>query len=211
MRPIVKTIALVALLSVLAQLGGCASSSLADVWHDPAYQAPQLRTMLVISVRRDATKRRIWEDAFTAELAEHGVAATSSYSLFADAPPDSDQAMATVQANGFEGIMVIRRLPTETSTWHVKGYTTSQQQVRYSRYWQQYRTYYSYIDHPGYTDSQTVDIRSIDVTTTGTEGRLIWSATSRTPDPGSVTGVQKGIASLAIAGLARRGIIADRK
>jgi hypothetical protein len=190
---------------------GCMPSSLIDVWHDPSFKTPSLGKILVIAVRKDPAKRRIWEDAFTRELAKHIVTATPSYRMFPDAPPDTNQIIGTVQTNGFDGILVIRRLPAETNTYYVNGYTSLEPAAYYSRYWQRYWTYYREIDHPGYTDSQKVDIRAIDVTTTGAGGRMIWSATSRTPDPGSVTDAQRGIAGLVIADLAKRGIIRDGK
>jgi hypothetical protein len=167
--------------------------------------------MLVIAVRKEATKRRIWEDAFAGELVKHGVAATASYSLFPDAPPDTNQVITTVQTNGFDGILVILRLPTETNTHYVQGYTTVERNVNFLSYWHRYGAYYREIEHPGYVDSQTVAIRSIDVTTTGNGGKMIWSATSRTPDPGSVADVQRGIAGLVVSELARRSIISSKK
>jgi hypothetical protein len=167
--------------------------------------------MLVIAARNDATKRRIWEDAFAVELAKHGVMATSSYSLFPDAPPDTNQVSTTAQANGFDGILVVLRLPPEKYTQYIPGYTSVEQDVRYSYYWQRYWTYYREIEHPGYIDSQSVAIRAIDISTTGNGGRLIWSATSRTPDPGSVMDLQSGIADLVISELAQRGIIRPKK
>jgi hypothetical protein len=191
----------------MSQMFGCASSILVDIWHDPAMNAPSLEKVLIIAVRKDPSKRRIWEDAFTGELAKHGVAATSSYSLFPDAPPDTNQVNATVQANGFEAVLVVLRLPQETSKQYVRGYSSTAQIERYSTYWQRYITYYQEIEHPGYVDSQTVGIHAIDITTTGNDGKLIWSATSRTPGPGTVPDVQRGIADLVIAELVKRKII----
>ena len=215
MNSLLKAVAVAALGCLISQMCGCASSSLVNIWHDPSFKAPPLSKMLVIAVRKDATIRRIWEDAFAGELAKHGVAATSSYSLFPDAPPDTNQVIATVQTNGFDGILVVLRLPTETDKQYVQGYTTMQQDARYNPnygpYWQRYWSYYSVTEHPGYVDSQKVAIRAIDVTTTGQDGRMVWSATSRTPDPGSVTDVQRGIAGLVIAELAQRRIISSKK
>jgi hypothetical protein len=212
MNLLLKVVTMVGLGCMISQMCGCVSSSnLADVWHDPSFQAPSLGKMLVIAVRKDATKRRIWEDAFTSELTKHGIAATSSYSLFPDALPDTDQVFASVQTNGYDGVLVILRLPTETNKQYIHGYVTTEQNVRYSYYWQRYRTYYQEIEHPGYIDSEKVDIRAIDISTTGVNGRLIWSATSRTPDPATVPDPQSGIASLVMAELAGRGIIGNVK
>lgn len=224
MNSLLKTITVAAIGFSISQFCGCASSNLVDIWHDSSFQAPPLSKIMVIAVRKDATKRRFWEDAFAGELAKHGMAAISAYSLFPDAPPDTNQVIATAQTNGFDGILIILRLPTETNTHYVQGYTYTEQDKRYTpftgpysgpypngSYWQRYMTYYREIEHMGYTDSQTVDIRAIDVTTTGTEGRLIWSAMSRTPDPGSVTDVQSGIVSLVLSDLVQRNIISPKK
>jgi hypothetical protein len=215
MNSLRRAVAVATLGYLVGQLSGCASSSLVDIWHNPSFQAPPLARMLVIAVRNDATKRRIWEDAFTGELAKRGVAATSSYSLFPDAPPDTNQVIAAVQANGFDGILVTLMLPTETNSQYIQGYTTTEQGLPsgpyYYYYWRRYATYYRETEHPGYIDSQTVDIRAIDVTTTGDDGRLIWSATSRTPDPGSVTDVQRGIVRLVMSELSARSIIGAKQ
>ena len=211
MNRLLKVIAVAALGGLIGSIGGCASSSLVDKWYDTGFQATPLTKMLVIAVGKNAAKRRIWEDAFSKGLAEHGVTATQSYSLFAEASPDTDQVAATVQANGFDGIMVILKLPTETNTQFIQGYTSTEQDMRYSFYWQRYWTVYREIDHPGYVDTQTVAVRTIDVTTTGSKGRLIWSATSKTPDPGSVADVQGGIADLVISELEQRKFIGPKK
>jgi len=212
MNVLKKVAGIAALGCIMGIVGGCATSNLVDVWHDPSYKAAPLNKMLVIVVRKDAAKRRIWEDAFAHELAKHGVSTTSSYTLFPEALPDTNQVIASVSANGFDGILVVLRLPTETDKQYIPGYTTyTQQDLRYSSYWQRYRTYYLEIDHPGYVDSQTVDIRAIDVTTTGDKGRMIWSARSRTPAPSSVIDVQQEIADLVIQNLAHRKIIRSEK
>jgi hypothetical protein len=212
MNSFLKAVVATAVGCLMGQMFGCASSDLVEKWHDPSFKAPPLSKMLVIAVRKDATKRRIWEDAFTGELAKHGVAATSSYGLFPDAPPDTNQVIMTVQVNGFDGILVILKLTTETNPHYVKGYASMEPEGAYTGpYWQRYWNTYDLIEHPGYVDSQKVAFRAIDVTTTGNGGRMIWSAKSRTPDPDSVKDVQRGIAGLVVSELGWRNIITSRK
>jgi hypothetical protein len=211
MKSFLKVIIIAASSCLFGLTGGCASSSLVDRWHDPGYQAPPLGKMLVIAVRKNETKRRIWEDAFAGELARHGVAATTSYSLFPDAPPDTAQVKTTVQANNYDAILVVLRLPSEKDLQYIHGSISSEQDRVYNFYWQRYWVYYREIEHSGYIDSQTVAISAIDVTTTGNSGRLVWGATSRTPDPGSVTDLQTGIAGLAASELSKLGIIGPQK
>jgi hypothetical protein len=212
MNSFLKAVVATAVGCLMGQMFGCASSSIVDKWHDPSFKAPPLCKMLVIAVRKDATKRRIWEDAFAGELVKHGVAATSSYGLFTDAPPDTNQVITTVQANGFDGILVILKLTTETNPHYVKGYVSMEPEDAYTGpYWQRYWNTYNVIEHPGYVDSQKVAYRAIDVTTTGNGGRMIWSAKSRTADPDSVKDLQRGIAGLVVSELGWRNIITSRK
>ena len=212
MNSFLKAVVATAVGCLMGLIFGCASSSLVEKWHDPSFKAPPLSKMLVIAVRKDATKRRTWEDAFAGELVKHGVAATSSYGLFPDAPPDTNQIKVTVQANGFDGILVILKLSTETNPHYVKGYASMEPEGAYTGpYWQRYWNTYDVIEHPGYVDSQKVAFRAIDVTTTGNGGRMIWSAKSRTADPDSVKDIQRGIACLVVSELGWRNIITSRK
>lgn len=115
---------------LIDQISGGVSSSLVELWHDPSFQPPPLGKMLVIAARKDASKRHACEDAFAGRLAKHGVAATSSYSLFPDAPPDTNQVKATMQANGFDGILVISRLQRESNTHYSLSTSTTRWTAR---------------------------------------------------------------------------------
>jgi hypothetical protein len=55
------------------------------------------KKLLNISSSRDPVGRRIWEDALSTEPAGDAVTPTSSYQLFPDARPDTDQALGVVQ------------------------------------------------------------------------------------------------------------------
>lgn len=192
-------------------MAGCASSELVDIWSDPSFQPPPLNTILVISVGKNPVQRRIWEDAFSDELAKHNVATTPSYRLFPDAAPDTNQVIQTVQSNSFNGVLVTSRLPSETNTQYVQGYVTKEQNMRYDRSRERFVTYYRDVEHAGYVDSQKVNIRIVDVWSTRNEEHLIWSGTSRTPESNSLTTVRPEIVKLVITELAQRGIIASKR
>jgi hypothetical protein len=194
-----------------ALMAGCASSELVDIWSDSSFQSPPLNKMLVVSVSRNAVHRRIWEDAFSVELAKHNVSATPSYHLFPDAVPDTNQVIQIVQSNGFDGVLVTHRLPSEMKIQYVEGYITRERDFRYSRRYNSFMTYYRDVGQPGYVDSQKVDIRSFDVWTTKNEGQMIWSATSKTPEPNSVQAVRPEIVKLVMSELTKQGIIASER
>jgi hypothetical protein len=196
-----KAVAIALWGSLAILTAGCASSSLVKIWHDSSYQTPPMKSMLIIAVRKDGARRHLWEDAFARSLAGHGVNAVPSYRLFPDSPPDTSQIISSVKPNSFDGIMVILRLPTDTLTRYIPAYSYI------DSYWPRYTAYYGEGEHEAYVDTQMVDIRAIDVITTGKGGHLIWSAQSTTTYPGHVSDVHRGIVRKVTAELARRGII----
>ncbi|MGD1045126.1 MAG: hypothetical protein ABR936_07340 [Bacteroidota bacterium] len=197
---------------IIAIMAGCASSKLVDIWHNSSFQPPPLNKMLVISVSKDSVYRYNWEEAFSAELAKHDVAATPSYRLFPDAVPDTNQIIQIVQSNNFDGILVYRRLLSETETKFKQGFEMSENNVVYDRFTKRFvASYFRDEDYAAHVDSQKVDLRAIDVWTTRNEGQMIWHATSKTPEPNSIQKVRSEIVKLVMSELTRHGIIASER
>jgi hypothetical protein len=196
---------------LFALMAGCASSKLVDIWIDSSFQPPTLNKMLVISVSKNLAYRHIWEDAFSTEFAKHHVAATPSYRLFPDAVPDTNQVIQIVRSNGFDGVLVTHRLPSEMKTQYVEGYMTRDREFRYNRRYKSFMTYYRDMGQTGYVDSQKVDIRTFDVWVTRNEDQMIWSATSNTPEPNSMHEVRPEIVNLVLSELTHSGIIASER
>lgn len=195
----------------LVLLAGCTSSELVDIWSDPSFQPPSLKKMLVISASKSPVRRRIWEDAFSEELAKHAVAASPSYRLFPDALPDTEQVIQCVRSNGFDGVLVVRHLPAVTETQYLQGSVVSEQNIRYDRRNDRFVTYYRDIEYAGYTDSTKIDLRIIDVWATGNNGHMIWSGTSRTPEPNETAEARPEIVKLVMSELTDQLIIAPQR
>jgi hypothetical protein len=206
--PVYKKI-FVSLLSgfMVILMNGCSSSVLVDEWNDPSFREAPLKKIFVIAIRKSPIKRRIWEDAFVSELSQHGIKATSSYHLFPDSLPDTNQVVEAILDKGFDGILITRVLPIETQTRYVQSYITKEQQSRYNVFRKRYDTFYRDVVHPGYEESEVINRRSIDVWVIRDNERMIWSATSNSPERNSVKDVQDGIANLVIAELTRYSII----
>lgn len=198
---------------LLVLWAGCsgASTALVDVWSEASFKTT-VNKMLVISAAKDPVRRRIWEDALCRGLVKHNVAAMASYNLFPDAFPDTLQIVEAVQSNGFDGVMITHRLPTETNPQYVEGYVSREKVERYNRHWDKFLIYYRDVEHPGYIDSQKVYYRAFDIWSTVNDGQLIWSATSRTPDPDQgQRAVRPEIIEMVLAKLSHRGIIGSQR
>jgi hypothetical protein len=197
---------------IIVLAAGCSSTKLVDIRSNISYQSPPLNKMLVISVSRNSTYRHIWEDAFSAGLAKHKVAAIPSYRLFPDAVPDTSQVIQIVRSNGFDGILVYRRLPSEMKSHYRQGFGMSDDNMVYDRFTERFVvSYYRDVEYAAYTDSQKIDIRAIDVWATQKEGQMIWSATGRTPEPNSMQDVRPEIVNLVVSDLTNRNIIAPEQ
>ena len=207
MKSYKKTIVMVLFGCLMVLIGSCSSSLLVDEWSDPSFHAPPLKKILVINITKDLSKRQIWEDAFSEELSEYGVHATSSYRLFPLMLPDTNQVVKAIRENGFDGVLVTRPLLADTSSDYVDSSVTTERLRRYNLRTGLYTYYKVYVQHPGYLESRITRRRSIEVWTTGKGGRLIWSATINTPEMRTLEAVRDNIADLVLHELVQQAVI----
>jgi hypothetical protein len=199
------------LLAAAALLAGCAGPELTNMWRNPAFPEAPLTKVFVISVSKDAVHRRLWEDAFSAELALHGVAATPSYQLFPDGVPDTAESISAVKANAFDGVLVTRRLAPEVRPVRLEGYVTRQEDLRFDQRQDRFVSYYREVQHAAVVDSQKVFLRAIDLWSTSGSGVLVWSATSRTPEASSTQSVRPDIIDLVLSELTDKAVIPPKR
>jgi hypothetical protein len=193
----------------ILSLTGCgAGTQLTDMWRDPAYDAPPMQDVLVLSMRRNPAMRRAWEDGFVAELGDHRIKATPSYRLFPDQLPDTAQVMASVRDQGFDGVLINYPAGRDVERRYVPGYMTTQP-VTYRSPWSgYYSTRWRSVYEPGYvTDDQLVynevqlwDLRSDD-------DNLVWAGTTETVNPTSSRDVNHEIGEVIVPELVKQGIL----
>lgn len=206
MRSLPRVLTSLTLLAAFA-LTGCSSTQLTDVWRDASYTSGPMKTMLVIAVKKDQTKRRIWEDAFAEALAKKGVSAMASYRIFADAIPDTEQVRQTVLQNGYNGVLITSQVAADVRQKVVQPTTTTVPVVRYSRFYNTYYTRYRYVETPGYTETEKVFQYQTDVWEAGEGGKLIWSGVSETTDPTSPTRFSTELSGIIIPELEKARIV----
>jgi len=196
---------------IAALFGGCASGTLSNMWRDPSFSSGPMTNILVIAVRNDPVRRRLWEDGFVAELGKHRVTATPSYRLFPDALPDTQQCIAAIQTNGYDGVLVTRRLGVDTVATYVPGYTKDTVITRYNQWSNMYFTYYRKEQVPGYTETELTARHEVNVWTTKGLSRMVWSAVGGIVQTGSKESVNKEIVGLIVPELEGQGIIPGGK
>jgi hypothetical protein len=190
---------------------GCAPTALVNVWRDPSIARPQLNNLLVISLRKDATRRRMWEDAFAEELSRSGAAATQSYRLYPKSAPDTTQISAALVARGFNGVLTIAPLPSATEQLYVPGYWVSNPGYWFGPHWNRYYRWWWHYQQPQ-VETYTLTRNEVDVYMTHEGGEtMVWSGTNDQTDPATMEEVRASVAKQVVARLAKQGVIAGKE
>jgi hypothetical protein len=192
--------------------GGCASNSaLVNMWRDPTYDEGPMRSMLVVGLRRNQATRRLLEDAFGHELEKRGVDATPSYEHFPNAPPDTNQIAEVMNQHGYDGVLIVMRLRTQTSESYVPGYVTTDPVWRVSPWTGRYRTYWVDVMHPGYVETDVTVRHELELWDMRRAGRLVWTAIGEVVNPASASELNHDISHNVVPELERQGFIPKKR
>ena len=176
--PLSRGILVATLLS--ATLSGCASTQVGNMWKDPTYEAKTFQNVLVIAMRTDQTRRRIWEDNFALGLAPYGTKVQMSYRLWPTSLPDTAAVVEAVRRDGFDGVLVSVREDVKTEEW-VPGYT-KREAVTTQSWSGAYYTYWTDVEIPDRMEATTVSNFRTDLWQTTPPGHMVWSGTVQTTD-----------------------------
>jgi len=198
----------------------CSSSQLVNMWKDPLYPKEPIDKMYVIGFRTDQARRRFIEDSVVNELTRLKLTAVPSYREFANALPDTQQVVDVVKRDGYNGVIVVIPLGTESRETYVPGYVTTVPGPYYGGYgyggggygyWGgYYYPGYQTVYQPGYVEHDEVVHVRIDVWSTDNKGTLVWTGTTETIDPASTDQLRREILHLVVPELRKTGVIATK-
>lgn len=208
MRAFAKGMTLLVMAGVLCS---CAVVSLKETWRNPTIQPHRVHKLVVVTVGKKDSNRRVYEEVIAAELNKRGVAASTGFSLV----PGEDKmdwpileealrkvavdSVITVQTTGVEKQTVVQ--PYYSSTY--PGYWYPPAFPSWSLY-----GYYgaSMYYEPPYIS--TYELATIQVNLFDTQsGKLIWAATLESSEPGKVTEVSKELADVIAKELVKENLI----
>ena len=111
--------------AAIAVLTSCAASTeLNAQWVNPqAGNRFPVKSVMVMDINRDATARRIYEDAMVAQLGARGVKAVQSYkSLPDDGPADQKAIQSALTSLGVDSVLISRTLSVTNQVRVSPGY-----------------------------------------------------------------------------------------
>jgi hypothetical protein len=206
MRALITIFVAVSTFGVLAALGaGCSSTELDASWMSPRFRGPRFTTFVVLGVSRDATLRRVAEDAFVEQLAVRGVRAVPSYETFPSDPETltREQVEQAVKRQAVEGVIVARVSKVAKETRSSGSFASVAGAGGYVGHPQGWSNSYLSGGTAYQFDVVTVDVQLYDVQT----NELVWSATTRTYDPRDPESSTRDWAKVVIDALVKRRVI----
>ncbi len=178
---------------------GCGGSQILLDWHEPSFSGPPLRKVLVVAVKNDPTRRRIWEDTLSRALAGTGAEAVASYRLFPDALPDTAAVVATVRAQHFDGLLVTHRVNTEQVNRVIPGGTTLEATgVVHDPFYGSYDTVYRQVDAPDLVETDQIVRDRTDLWEVRGTGRLVYQGYTESTNPESATELSRELTQLVV-------------
>lgn len=175
---------------VFAIVAGCASSAtIESTWRAP--NAPQLTNVVTLSPASDAGIRRSAEDKLAQQLSSRGVHATPGYAVLREQDlVDRSQIAATLLGRGFDGVVAMRLVGAD----------------------QKLVAYPSFDDYWGAAWGMTVvpeTVVRIEVNAYSLATKqLVFSAMSKSVDPGSTSQAIGDVSKVATAKLAQEQVVA---
>lgn len=186
-------------------LTGCASTELTNSWRDPDYTG-HLRSLVVVGVSKQASIRRVFEDAFAKQLRARGIRAVASYTLIPqDGPIEEQRLRAAVESADTDGVIITRLVNIRSRITYV--YPGPPLAPFYGPY---YYGYYSsawaaYYEPPV---AQQYDVVTSETTVFARDrAQPVWSGTTETFAPGDLAKETAEFAKVVIKNLEQLGLI----
>jgi hypothetical protein len=195
---------LVLLLGVFS--AGCCNTELDGSWMSPSFSGPRFTSFVVMGVSRDATLRRVAEDAFVSQLALRGIRAVPSYQIFPSDPEHltREQIERAVKEQAVQGAIIARVSKVDKEARTGGGFSSGAGNGGFVGHYQQGwsgsyvggGTTYQY-------DVVTVDVQLYDVKSV----EMVWSGVTRTFDTSDLDSSTKYWAEVVIQALVKREVI----
>jgi hypothetical protein len=193
-------------------LVSCAASQLGNMWVDRTFKTDGMKNVLVIAVRTDPVRRRMWEDGFASALAAYGTTAKRSYEIWGSAPPDTQAVRDEVKKGGYDGVLVNHRPPNTAQLTWVQGYSRRESVTKFDPTTGAQYTTWQDVQVPATMDTTAVINYQTNLwSTTGESGRLVWSGMSHTTDAFSMELIQHQVESLIVPEIAKANLLPPKQ
>ena len=190
---------LITLLSVI--FASCATTELTAVWEAPDSKRP-IKKIAVVGTFQNQTIRNIFEDEFVKLLSDSGIDAVASYTFIpGNKLSEMEHVMSQIREIGADAVLITRLVDIKTEQTYVRERVYVVPEYYYD--WGHYNTY---IYSPGYTVNTEYAYAETNIYSVN-EGKMIWSAHSRTQISGTNEKLIRSFVSTIVNRLSESGLI----
>ena len=207
-----KKIFLITSVIVIMLVMSCNNTKLISSWKAPDAVADKYSKVLVIGMTgsKDPELREAVENAVAKKLQDHGfnsITATQQYGPRSFRTMSEEQAVKTVNDNGFDAVFVIALVDKDKERDYTPGYTTTTPYaVVRNRWYGYYSVLYDRVYTPGYyTTSTNYTLEANFYNTRG--DKLIYSAQAKSFDPNSAGDLAGDFSTTVIKDMQDKGLI----
>jgi hypothetical protein len=193
--------------AIVANLAGCASTSLDGTWMRSEFAGKRIDApVLVVGMARDETVRRVYEDQMVARLAARGVNATQSYASVPGLTSDGHERLAAAARKAGA-----RYVLSTAVIGQDREVVVSQEPVWWGGAYG-YRSWYGYywgLAYPVRTDvrAYTVYLAQTSLTDLNAD-RIEWVARTRTTESSSIDGDVRDFVDVIVEAMVKAGLVA---
>ena len=171
-------------------VAGCAQTTVTGVWKKSDYTGEPFATILVVGLTGDTGSKILWENVMADKLRQAGMSnVATTVTAFPDEEKLNEQKIIDfVTANNVQAVLVTRMVDTKKEeVYHppTGGYYSGSYGY-YNRFNRYYPHAYDTIYTPGYTQTLTTVLLETNLYSSDSK-ELIWSMSSDTFDPSSMT------------------------
>lgn len=177
-------------LFVLLFFISCSSSTqLTNIWIDDSYQTQGIKKVLVLGVAKENWKKKVYENEFRQQLIKKNVDAISAWELLPENEKLNKETFEKYfKDQNIDAVLVARAIGTSTVETVYGGGASHIAVGFYGFYFSTAQIYYT----QSYTAEEKIVHMKADLYETS-EGKLIWSATSRSYEPRNTSDVIKSV------------------
>jgi hypothetical protein len=188
-------------------LASCASRQLFRTWRDESFRSGPLKHLMIVAIKKDQERRRVWEDGIADALKKHSVEPAVSYQLMNDMPADTARIIDAARAQNCDGILFVGKLHKRTEAHPGAAVDIAEPYIPSSEWTAWYMANYQSEYYPGYPVVDELVSDDFRVWAMQGGGRLIWSGVGeiRKEKPGPH--VSGEMMSLIVSALSRQGVI----
>lgn len=201
----------VGLLALVFLAMSCSTTKVVSEWSLEPPPSGVMRKTLVLGVMADRETRDQIEQVMADELNKSGLEANTATSIFGPKGFQGlteEQITSKLRGSAYTSVMIVSLQDKEVDRNYSPGmYYTTPRIVGFSRYYRRYLVVYDRMYTPGYYTTSTKYVLGADIYTVNDDDQLVYSAQTRSYDPGSAKSLAESFSKSIITGLRNRGII----